>query len=144
MSRLLIGVLLAGLAVPAAAQVHRCKDEAGKTYYSDRGCAGGEKMRGAPGGSGHTIGTAADDEGVARRCLDHVRTQQGLGPADALRVEGYRVKTVAVKGVGARRLFTINVGVLNAMGYWAAASQYECLLRGDNVSFQTTPYELMN
>jgi hypothetical protein len=103
-SKLLIGVLLAALALPGVAQVHRCKDEAGKTYYSDRGCAGGEQMRGAPGGASHTIGTAADDEGIARRCLDHVRTQKDLGPADALRVEGYRVKTVAVKGVGARRL----------------------------------------
>ena len=141
--RLATALAFALTMLPAAAGVQKCKDAAGKTYFSDRGCAGGERMRGAPDGGAHAIGTAADDEAIARRCLEHVRVAQGLGPADALRVDGYRVKTVAVRDVGPRRLFAIDVGFLNAVGYWAKGGRYECLLRGDNTTFQTTAYEIV-
>lgn len=143
MTRMLTGLLLALLAAQAGAQVQKCKDAAGRTFYSDMGCPGGEAMRGAPGGAAHSIGTADDDAAIARRCLDHVRVREGLGPAEALRVDGYRVKTVAVRQVGPRRLFTVSVGFANAAGYGGVLGQYDCLLRGDNTTFQTTPYEIV-
>jgi len=141
-----IGIFLAllGVVLTANAEVHRCKDENGKTYFSDRGCTNGEKMRGAPGGAAHTIGTQADDDGVAQRCLEQYRKQRGVGTADTTRVENYRVKWVTVRDVGARRLFDVKVGLLNVTGFWGDTDQHSCLMRGDNVTFQTTPYELVN
>jgi hypothetical protein len=144
--RILAVLLIAVVPVAAGAEVHRCKDAAGKTYFSDRGCAagGGEKMRGAPDAGAHSIGTRGDDEGLAQRCLEQYRAKTGRGTPDTTRVENFRVRWVTVRDVGARRLFDITIGVLNQMGYWAGTVQHQCLLRGDNVSFQTTPYELVN
>jgi len=140
----LIGLALLGACLSAHAEVHRCKDEAGKTFFSDRGCSNGEKMRGAPGGASHTIATATDDAEVAQHCLEQYRGRTGNGTADTTRVESYRVKWVSVREVGARRLFSITIAMRNPAGYWGETDQYDCLLRGDNVTFQTTPYELVN
>lgn len=144
MNRALIGCVLLGLSLSAGAEVHRCKDAAGKIFFSDRGCPGGERMRGAPGGADHTTGTPAGDNDVAQRCLEQFRQHGGIGSADDTRVESYRVRWVTVRDVGARRLFNITVGVRNPAGYWSNTTQHDCLLRGDNVTFQTTPYELVN
>jgi hypothetical protein len=141
--KFLIGLTLFTFGLAAQAEVHKCKDEAGKTYFSDRGCPNGEKMRGAPGGAAHTIATKSGDDEVAQGCLELYRKEHG-GAAATTRVDSYRVKWVSVRDVGARRLFEIKVGLMNAMGFWADSDQHSCLLRGDNVTFQTTPYELVN
>jgi hypothetical protein len=51
---------------------------------------------------------------------------------------------VAVKDLGPRRLFTVNASILAPNGIPYDSQQVECLLRGDNVTFQTTPYEIVN
>jgi hypothetical protein len=141
-----IPMMLVALCVclPAMAGVQKCKDASGKVFYSDRGCPSGENMRAAPGESTHTIATQAGDDDVAQRCMEHVRGRTGIGTADTTRLENYRVKWVSVRDVGARRLFSITVAYRNPAGYWGETQQHECLLRGDNTSFQTTPYELVN
>jgi hypothetical protein len=140
----LIGLAVLALALSAQAEVHRCKDEAGKTYFSDRGCPNGEKMRGAPGGAAHTIGTPAGDQEVAQRCLEQYRTRTGNGTADSTRVASHRFKWVSVRDVGARRLCNITIAFRDPAGNWSETDRHDCLLRGDNVTFQTTSYELVN
>ncbi len=144
LTRTLIGLVLLSLGLSAQAEVQKCKDAAGKTFFSDRGCPNGEKMRGAPGGAAHTIGTQGDDEAIAQRCLAHHRQQSGYGTTDNTRLESYRVKWVSVRDVGARRMFNITVAFRDPAGYWAESGKYDCLMRGDNATFQTTPYELVN
>lgn len=138
----LLGLALLGCCLSAQAEVHRCKDAAGKTYFSDRGCPNGEKMRGAPDGGAHAIGTKSDDEAIAQRCLDEYRRKAGYakGGNDGLRVASHNIKWVSVRDVGARRLLSIQIALLNS----GPIDQHDCLLRGDNVTFQTTPYELVN
>ena len=144
MRRPILLVLACLVSATALAEVHKCKDENGKTFFSDRGCAGGEKMRGAPGGDSHTIGTPDDDKRIALRCVDNYREAHAGVAAEATRLNNYQIKWVSVRSLGARRLVTVNVGLLNEVGFWAAATQHQCLLRGDNVTFQTTPYELVD
>jgi hypothetical protein len=137
-------LVMLSIYLPALADVQKCKDQSGKVFYSDRGCPNGEKMRAAPGESSHTIATQAGDDDVAQRCMELMRARTGYGTSDATRIENYRVKWVSVRDVGARRLFSITVAYRNPAGYWGETRQHECLLRGDNTSFQTTPYELVN
>lgn len=125
--------------------VEKCKDANGKTYYSDRGCTGGgQKVKGDPSGGAHSIGTAAGDQETARRCVDHALGRGAADGGEKVRVESYRVKTVAVKDLGPRRLFTVSASILAPNGIPYDSQQVECLLRGDNVTFQTTPYEIVN
>jgi hypothetical protein len=141
--RMAVAALPLAFSFSVQAEVHRCKDEKGKTFFSDRGCPGGEKMRGAPGGASHTIGTAEDDADVARRCLEQFASANG-GSVERMRVESHRVKWVTVRDIGARRLFSVTIGFLAPGGYLTGeTTEHECLMRGDNVTFQTTPYELV-
>jgi hypothetical protein len=136
-------IVLLAVAAPAWAGMQKCKDASGKTYFTDRGCVGeGEKVKGDPAAGTHAIGTQSGDDETAQKCLEYVRGRNGLGTTDTTRVENYRVKTVAVKDVGPRRLFNVTVGLRNPAGYWGESRNFDCLLRGDNVTFQTTPYEL--
>lgn len=137
----LLLALTCGLCGTAFAGVQKCKDEQGKVFYSDRGCPNGEKIRTAPGSKDTGAG---NDEAIAQRCLEHVRVTTGEGTADSTRLENYRVKWVSVRDVGARRLFDITVAFRNPAGYWGETRQFKCLLRGDNTTFQTTPYELVD
>lgn len=137
----LLGLLIA--ATPAWA-VEKCKDASGKTYYSDRGCVGGgEKVKGDPARGGHTIGTQSGDSEMARKCAEQHLGGTGEN-GEMVRVANYQVKTVAVKDVGPRRLVTVTAGLVGPGGLYYGGRDFQCLLRGDNVSFQTTPYQLVN
>jgi hypothetical protein len=145
----------------AFAGAYRCQDANGYFAYSDKPCAGeggddtARDQSQADIGSRtvqNSSGTEAypknrepmrSPDAATQACFSFTNTTARFPDPSTTKLLTSSKKWVAVRRVGARQMVSIGVTSMNEAGMYVGVQTYNCLLMGDGLTVNTSPYELM-
>jgi len=80
---------------------------------------------------------------ATQACFSYINTTARFPDPSTTKLLSSRKKWVAVKDIGGRQMVTIGVTSKNEAGMYLGIESFDCLLMGDNVTINTTDYELL-
>ena len=159
--KLLSCIVLSLLSCMAYAGSYRCQDANGYFVYTDKPCAGDSVAEAAPvqdppdsnsrteqsapnkGAYTKDLAPMRSPDTATQACFSYINTTARFPDPSTTKLLSSGKKWVAVRDVGARQLVTIGVASKNDAGMYLGVQSFDCLLMGDNVTINTTDYELL-
>jgi hypothetical protein len=159
--KLVLLLLLSVISNMAVAGSYRCQDANGYYAYSDKPCAGevgtdtardplqgDTDSRTAQSSSGREAYTKdrqpmQSPDVATQACFSYTNTTARFPDPSTTKLLTSSKKWVAVRRVGARQMVSIGVTSMNEAGMYVGVQTYNCLLMGDGLTVNTSPYELM-
>lgn len=154
-------LLLSVLSNMAVAGSYRCQDANGYFVYSDKPCSGdagagsvqeqtrpdteARSVQNASGRDTYTknLQPMRSPDAATQACFSYTNTTARFPDPSTTRLLSSSKKWVSVRNVGARQMVDIAVTSMNAAGMYVGVQSYSCLLMGDGVTVNSSPYELL-
>ncbi len=158
--KLVLLLLFSMLPNLAAAGSYRCQDANGYYAYSNKPCAteaveensqelspsqdpqSGQNPNGREAYTKNMEPMRSPDA-ATQACFSYLNTTARFPDPSTTRLLSSSRKWVSVRNVGARQMVNIAVTSMNAAGMYVGVQSYSCLLMGDGVTVNTSPYELL-
>lgn len=124
----------------AQCRVSKCKDENGKSIYSETACSGKEsevvKLEKVP--------PPPDKNEATQRCykLHETFLRYTYKDPESIRLERSSVEWVSVVGLGARQKITVMINGKNSYGAYEGSKPFSCLWMPDGRVLNVSGFEI--